>query len=376
MKAVHFGAGNIGRGFIGALLQDAGYHVVFADVNQDLLDQLTSKGHYELIEVGEGGRRIEYSNYSCVNSVSEPERLTKELSEADIITASVGVNILPRIAPAIAKGLDARVTKNQVLVMACENAVNATDILSAEIQKLSSNSTRAIFCNTAVDRIVPIQSGDISPSVEVEAFSELVIENKNLADVALEIPGAKFVPDLGPYIERKLYTVNTGHGATAYLGQRAGYETIASALKDQKVHNQVLEVLKETSTALVLKHGLEASEQARYVAKTLSRLQNPMIDDSVERVGRDPIRKLSRTERLIGPAAYLAEQGREPTAILEVIAAALDFQSSEDPGVLQLQKNLREMSADEFVNLVCGVGFQHPLFRSLSRVVRAHSVAV
>lgn len=372
MKAVHFGAGNIGRGFIGALLQDAGYHVVFADVNQDLLNQLTTKGRYELIEVGEGGRRIVYSNYSCVNSVSEPERLTKELSEADIITASVGVNILPLIAPAIASGLAARTTKNRVIVMACENAVNASDLLAVEVAKHSPFTDKAVFANTAVDRIVPIQSGEISPNVEVEAFSELVIETSNLQQNTIALQGVKFVPDLAPYIERKLYTVNTAHCATAYLGQISGFETIASALSDKKLHDQVLAVLKETSLALVLKHGLDPREQASYVAKTMGRLQNPMIDDSVERVGRDPIRKLSRTERLIGPAAYLSEQGRTPSAILEAVSAALDFHSSDDASVEQLQEKLQSLPADDFVESVCGIEHGHPLFQALVDLAAAH----
>ena len=39
-KAIQFGAGNIGRGFIGAVLEQAGYHVVFADVNEQVVERL------------------------------------------------------------------------------------------------------------------------------------------------------------------------------------------------------------------------------------------------------------------------------------------------------------------------------------------------
>jgi mannitol-1-phosphate 5-dehydrogenase len=372
MKAVHFGAGNIGRGFIGALFQDAGYHVVFADVNQALLNQLSHKGEYELIEVGEGARRVTYSNFSCVNSATETDLLIQHIAEADVVTASVGAAILPRIAATIAKGIDVREGSSTLLVMACENAVNASDLLAEEVAKYTSNTANAIFANTAVDRIVPIQSGDISPSVEVEAFSELVIETKNLDGMSIDIPGAKLVSNLAPYIERKLYTVNTAHCATAYLGQKAGFTTIASALKDKKVHDQVLAVLKETSLALVLKHGLDPRDQATYVVKTMSRLQNPMIDDSVERVGRDPIRKLSRTERLVGPAAYLAEHGRVPSAILEVVSAALDFQSAEDASVGQLREKLQSLTADEFIESVCGIEHGHPISEALVEVARSH----
>jgi len=371
MRAVHFGAGNIGRGFIGALLQDAGYHVVFADVNQDLLDQMSKAGEYDLIEVGEGGRRVTYSNFSCVNSVTEQDALVREIAGAAIVTASVGATILPRIAGTIAQGIDARQTQKPLIVMACENSINASDTLFKEVSAHTDKASSAIFANTAVDRIVPIQSGDIAPSVEVEAFSELVIETKNLGDYEIELPGATMVPDLAPYIERKLYTVNTAHCATAYLGQRAGFDSIAQTLANEAIHDQVLAALTETSRALVLKHGLSESKQDAYVAKTMARLQNPLIDDSVERVGRDPIRKISRTERLIGPAAYLAEQGIEPSALLDVVAAALVFRSPEDPTIAKLQEKLTTLSPDEFVVQLCGISSEHPLHAPLCAIVDA-----
>ena len=362
MKAIHFGAGNIGRGFIGAVLQDAGYHVVFADVNKDVIDSLNAAGHYKVIEIGEGGVTTEYSNFSAVNSLLEPEALQEELADADLVTASVGANILPRIAPAIAEAIQARKAKAPLVVMACENAVNATDVLAREIEKFGVDGTKVVYCNTAVDRIVPIQDVSLVPDVQVEVFSEWVIETKNLK-TKLQIPPAKFVKDLGPFIERKLYTVNTAHCSVAYLGQRAGYHTIATALGDSAIEASVTAVLKETSNALVLKHGLDADEQLEYVAKTLKRLKNPMIDDEVVRVGRDPIRKISRHERIIGPSAILAEAGISPKALMRVLEAALEFDAPDDPTNVELQRQLGSLTAEEIVSRNMGLSPKDELWR-------------
>ncbi len=354
MKAVHFGAGNVGRGFIGAVLQDSGYHVVFADVNADVINSLNSAGHYCVVEIGEGGTTSDYKNFSAINSMLEPERLRDELATADLITAAVGVNILPRIAPAIAEAIMLRQLTTPVLVMACENAVNATDLLAEEIAKYGVDKSKVVFCNTAVDRIVPMQDVKLSPDVEVEVFSEWVIETKNLT-TSLSIPAAKLVPDLEPFIERKLYTVNTGHCAIAYLGQKAGQLTIATALKDPEIEREVAEVLEETSKALVIKHGFSTSEQSDYVQKTLKRLRNPLLDDLIVRVGRDPIRKISRTERIIGPAAILAEAGVEPKVLMDVLEAALEFDIPDDQANLDLQHQLLSLSTADFVTLYMGL---------------------
>lgn len=361
MKAVHFGAGNIGRGFIGSVLQDAGYHVVFADVNAELVAQLNQAKTYQVVELGAGGLTHDYSNYEALNSLADRDQLIQEIATADLITASVGANILPRIAEVIAIGLDLREAKQPAVVMACENAVNASDILAAEIMKYHAVQSKARFCNTAVDRIVPMQPEGLSPSVEVEAFSEWVIETKNLQGFEFSIQGATMVKELAPYIERKLFTVNTAHCATAYLGQLAGYPTIASAMSDTLIYQQIENVLAETSEALILKYDFDPVAHRAYVVKTLQRLSSTVIDDQVERVGRQPLRKLSRNERLVSPAAYLAEHGTSPKSLLAVIAAALVFHSDEDPEVALLEEQLSSMSAAELVLEVCGISPDHPL---------------
>ena len=170
--AVHFGAGNIGRGFIGAVLQDAGYFVVFADVNPSLIGALNERGSYSITELGGEATKKTYSNYRALNSVEQRSELIGQLSKAEIITASVGANILPLIALVIAEGLSARTLASPAVVMACENAINATDILKSEIRSVPNLDEVALFANTAVDRIVPIQTDGSEPDVAVEAFCE------------------------------------------------------------------------------------------------------------------------------------------------------------------------------------------------------------
>ncbi len=136
MKAVHFGAGNIGRGFVGLILHEAGYEVVFADVNAELIGHLASADSYRVTEVGPHARDWTVTGFRAIDSAADGEALIAEIATADVVTTAVGPNILRFVAPAIAAGLRARSADlGPVAVMACENAINATDTLRDEIAK-------------------------------------------------------------------------------------------------------------------------------------------------------------------------------------------------------------------------------------------------
>lgn len=373
--AVHFGAGNIGRGLVGSILQEAGYFVVFADINDDLVSALRSRGRYLLTELGDQGRQTVFDNFTALHSTHDRSELISALSSADVITASVGVETLGHIAPIIEAGLLARTSDNKAVVMACENAINASDILFSAIENKEKVSRRAVFCNTAVDRIVPLQNVEGVIDVSVEEFSEWVIDISKL-DQPLDLDGTIQVRNLEPYLERKLFTVNTAHLAAAYFGQRGGHETIVSSLSDTEVAEQTRKVLRETSAVLKAKHSLAAEEQDNYVEDTFTRLTNPAIDDFVSRVGRQPIRKLSRHERVIGPAAYFAENLGEPSALIALVDAALSFRSAEDGQVQQLSQLLAQHSPAELVQRVCGIEPSHPLAEGLINVFDLHKSAL
>ncbi|GAA4053034.1 mannitol-1-phosphate 5-dehydrogenase [Arthrobacter methylotrophus] len=375
MKAVHFGAGNIGRGFVGLLLHEAGYEVVFADVADALISQLASASSYEVHEVGENGDVKTVSGFRALNSGSEEAAVVAEIATADLVTTAVGPHILKFVAPVIARGIAGRSPSLAPLqVMACENAINATDLLHAEVEAAWDGaagdlSSVAVFANTAVDRIVPTQAPGQGLDVTVETFYEWVIDRTPFAGAAPVIPGATLVDELGPYIERKLFTVNTGHAAAAYFGYGAGLEKISDAMADASIAARVRAVLEETKQLLVTKHEFVEAEQEAYVQKILSRFSNPYLPDTVNRVGRAPLRKLGRHERFIGPAAELAERGITPVALLDAMAAALRFDDGADDEAVELARILSEMDAAEAVERITELPPSHPLFPQVRKLI-------
>ena len=377
MKAVHFGAGNIGRGFVGLLLHEGGYELVFSDVAAPLVDAINAVSEYTVHEVGEGGRDSVVTGFRAINSATHPDEVIEEIAVANVVTTAVGPTILRFVAPHIVAGLALRDPSSPPLqIMACENAINATDVLR-DLMKESAGDAwdalagRAVFANTAVDRIVPAQPEGSGVDVTVEPFYEWAIERPPFGDDAPSIPGAHFVDDLAPYIERKLFTVNTGHAATAYFGARAGAETISAALSDEAIAARVAAALEETSALLVAKHGLEPAELAAYRETILRRFRNPALPDTVWRVGRQPLRKLSRHERFVGPAAEAAELGLPVDALVDAMGAALSFDDAEDAQSVDLQRMLRDEDPASVVSSVTGLERDHPLFPRIEAIVAA-----
>lgn len=366
--AVHFGAGNIGRGFVAQFLHASGYEVVFADVSEELIGALQQQSSYEVIEVGDNAKTHVVDGYRAINSKSHEADVIAEIANAEVVTTAVGARILQFVAPVIAKGLAARSAgAAPLIVIACENAINGTDLLAEEVRKhgLTEN---AIFANCAIDRIVPEQHGGLD--VTIESFFEWVVDRTPFAGSTPDIFGVTWVDDLEPFIERKLFTVNTAHAAAAYHGIDRGWVSIREALATPELQAEIRAVLEETKTLIVEKHGFSDEEQQAYIEKTLTRISNPALPDTCERVGRGPLRKLSRHERFIAPAAELVERGHTAWDLLNAVGAALRFDVPEDAESVELQALLASGTpAAEIAATITGLEPQHPLFPHVVEVV-------
>lgn len=359
-KAVQFGAGNIGRGFIGALLSQASYHVVFADINEQMINELNEKNSYQIHILDLEQRQETITNVSGVLSNS-PDVIT-EIAEADIVTTAVGPNVLKIIASTIAKGIEARREqgKGALNIIACENMVGGSKHLEEQVYSHLSEAGKAYaeefvgFANCSVDRIVPPYQGDNLLDVGVESFYEWIVEEPSLKGEVPQIPGMKLTDNLLAYVQRKLFTLNTGHAITAYLGYLAGMETIEEAISNDSIRSIVRQAMEESGEALIKKHGFDREEHYKYIDKIEKRFKNPYIRDEVIRVGREPLRKLGPADRLVGPANIAIEYGLGHEALLKGIAAAFHYNNPQDPQSKDLQAQIAEKGIESVVASVTG----------------------
>ena len=380
MKAVHFGAGNIGRGFIGEVLYKNGVEVVFVDINKEVIDALNERQAYEIELAAPESERIAVANVRGVNNQTDPELVAKEIVDADIITTAIGPNVLPFIAPLIADGLKLRLTDNNhapIDVIACENMIGGSEILKEYVVKdLTADEMAKLdefvgYPNAAVDRIIPGQSHEDPLFVSVEPFSEWVVDASQMKNVNLKLDGVHYEESLVPFIERKLLSVNTGHATVAYASKLLGHETIDEGISDEKVLNQLKGVLNETGSLLIAKWGFDETEHQKYQDTVVERFQNPYISDDVVRVGRTPIRKLGYNERFMLPIRELAERGLEYTNLVDTVGMIFHYDDPADEESVRLQKMLKEKPVTDVIQEVTGIE-DETLIQTIKRAIKKY----
>lgn len=365
MEAVHFGAGNIGRGFIGETLAANGFKINFVDVNETIINALNQRGEYTITLAAPGEKKIHVDNVDGLNNAKDPEAVVKAIAQADLVTTAIGPKILPIIAPLIAQGLQARDAANnhQALdVIACENMIGGSQSLKKSVYEHLDDAGKTFadtyvgFPNAAVDRIVPQQKHDDPLAVSVEDFKEWVVDESQMKNKDLKLKTVDYVPDLEPYIERKLFSVNTGHATTAYTGKYLGYTTIGDAIKDTKVFNQAKGALAETRSLLLSEFkNFDEKDLENYQNRVLQRFQNPYISDDISRVARTPIRKLGYDERFIRPIRELKERGLNYSVLMDTVGMMFHYVEPNDAEAVKLQAMLKDQPLVDVIKEVTGL---------------------
>jgi mannitol-1-phosphate 5-dehydrogenase len=345
-KAIQFGAGGIGRGFIGQLFARSGYEVAFAEVETRIVEAMNVTRRYPLRVVSEAGDTESFVEGVRAVSGADVEAVTREIENAEVIGTAVGAGVLPKIAPTIAAGLSLR-WRTGILaplnIILCENLVDADkafrEMVAAKLQGADRERLSRLvgFVRASVGRMVPVMTDEMREGnplrIWVEPFDRLPVDAAAFVGPPPRIVNMECVSPFQPYVDRKLYIHNMGHAAVAYLGAARGYRFIWEAVGDVDVARVARSAMEEAAAAISAEHGIDIAPLRSHAEELLSRFANKKLGDTVERVGRDLPRKLAPRDRLVGALSLCAKHGLERGHIAEAIAAALRFPDSAGTSV-------------------------------------------
>lgn len=381
-QAIQIGAGNIGRGFMGALLEQAGWHVTFADVVESIIAEINTKKQYTVHVQDRECAEITIRNIDGV--LSNGPELPERIAQCDLITTAVGPRVLPIIAKSIAAGIQARKAAGNTSpmnVICCENGLRTTTRLKNEVvthlnaEEIDFIEKYVGFADCAVDRICPKPSFENPLDAAVESYSEWDVERSAWKGELADIPGMTYVDNLLAYLERKLFTLNSGHAICAYLGSLKGYTTIRDSISDPAIGDIVYKAIYESGEGLIREFGFDADAHHAYIDRIFSRYQNPYLEDETIRVGREPIRKLDPADRLIKPLMTAYSYGLPVDHLIFGAAAALHFNCPDDAQSVEMLKKVQAEGVEKALETYTGLTPDHPLFGRILDVYRALAVA-
>jgi len=380
--AVHFGAGNIGRGFLGQLYFESGFHTRFVDVDQAVIEALHQRQSYPLRIVEESQNHdILIESVDAIHA-SDTDKVGQAIAKARIVSTAVGAAVLPHIAKNIANGILLRhQTSGAPLdILVCENLADAGVHLQQLVRAHLPQDSHAYFddavgfVDASVGRMVPVmtkaQREEDPLLVCVEPYCELPVDGEAFKG---EIPQIKHLlpkPGFKAYVARKLYVHNMSHAATAYLGHAKGYALIADAIRDPEIRTIVADAAWESCRALASHYKSDLNELDDHRNDLIHRYHNRALGDQIGRVARDPIRKLAPRDRLIGAGLLCHTEGIEAKHIAMAAAGAILYQDAGDPAACEIQSILEHRGIEGVLREICSLEPAAPLARLIARHYR------
>ena len=373
-QAIIFGAGNIGRGFIGQLLSESGYEVTFADVDWLLLETLNDRSRYAIrLVTNEQTEEVTVGPVRAIHS-GDLDAVAEAVSRAEIGATAVGAGILKHIAPAVAAGIARRAQLGVTVpfnLILCENLHGAAAIFRAMVLAALPAEHHAYlaahigFVDTVIARMVPPLTPELraqDPSlILVEPYKELPVDRDGFMGEPPQMVGMIPFAPFAFFTDRKLYIHNAGHAVLGYLGYLAGYEYGYESLADDEIYLQARGAMEESALALTRKYRPAPGALMANIEDLLHRFGNRALGDTILRLGRDPVRKLAHSDRLVGAALNALAQGVTPVNLVTGIAAGLRFAHPDDPVAQQVQAQLREQGIERVLAEVCGLAADEPL---------------
>ncbi len=343
-----FGAGKIGRSFIGQLFGVAGYEVIFTDIDLEITEALNKRKCYPVVIKSETEKTIIVSNVRAV-SVFEHEKVISEIANASILAVSVGKNALEKVIPLIAKGLERRFHTNPNLpldIIIAENMRSAAefifDKLSSFLPEYYPIHKLVGLVETSIGKMVPLITAadhlDDPLQVFAEPYNELILDKHGFKGEIPDVKGLSPKENIKAWVDRKAFIHNLGHATVAYAG--AFYfpksQFVYEVLANERIFSFAKNVMKQAAQILVYfyPNDFTFTDLELHIDDLLYRFQNEALKDTIFRVGQDLPRKLNRCDRFAGIIQMAKESGLPYNFILEAMVFGFFFQKTNEQNEL------------------------------------------
>lgn len=375
-KIVIFGAGKIGRSFIGQLFGCSGYKVVFIDVDPTMITMLNKRGNYRVIIKGDKEEEIVVPNVEAI-SAFDRQKVIDAIATSGIMAVSVGKNALEKVIPVIAEGVVMRynISRETPLdIILAENMRSAADFVRSELTKrLPSQFPVETFVGlieTSIGKMVPIiplAELEKDPLVVfAEPYNTLILDKKDFKSPIPEVKGLAPKNNIKAWVDRKAFIHNLGHATAAYYGHTLHPEAIYmyEVLDDDKVLRFTREVMLQSADILLAAYPEDFTEKdlEDHIDDLIHRFRNKLLQDTIFRVGQDLPRKLGADDRFMG-SIHLALQKKLPyNLILNAMSFGFCFRAKDEEGnYFPADKTFLESLSKEFEVTLINVLFFDPV---------------
>ncbi|MBN2323443.1 MAG: mannitol-1-phosphate 5-dehydrogenase [Spirochaetes bacterium] len=345
MKLVHFGAGRIGRSFIGALFSAAGWDVVFVDIDEAVIDALNRNREYRIQLKGDREETVVVRHVRGIHADNEAA-VSEEVSEADLVSTAVGKQKLDGVAGPLAAGIVKRYErfpKRPLDIVLCENMRNAAGFFRKSLERRlppSVPDSYVGYVETSIGKMVPLMSAEKRREdpllVYAERYNTLIVDKKGFRGPIPKIRGLEPKSCMEAWVARKLYVHNLGHAVLAYTSFAffPEYRYVWEAMSNRELAAVTKNAMWESGRALISEYPSEFDETGirDHIEDLLERFSNRALGDTIYRVGLDLKRKLSADDRLVGAIRLCVKHRIPPVFISFGTAAALFFRAAGEDG--------------------------------------------
>ncbi len=365
-----WGAGRIGRGFVGDIFASAGYHLVFVDQAKSLVEKLNQRESYTVVKaINE--KNISFSkieNFKAFHT-SQKQEIQKIINKID----TIAIATFPKNFGSVARTLQPLIINrkqtnpdNPINILICTNLVHAGPLFQQHLltglekTEFEYFSEKVGIVETLIIRIAPP-----APQEEIKkdplvvwtnGYSEFPVAKSDFKGTPPEIPNFRFVQDMRAEEKRKIYTYNMCHAILGYYGFQLGYDLLVECLDDHFIRREVEGALDEASKALQREYAFSENKMTNWIHGVIEQTDNSTIGDSVIRMAADPIRKLKRDDRLVGPALLSLQNGINPSHIINAIGAAFHYNNENDPASVKISNQIKTDGLKKTIHHICELG--------------------